>query len=298
MDKPGVQTFSHVGNKNGTGSINFENDKGCIIATIEMTRHQDGLWYTTNPVLMPPTNNTPTTLTSTATCLEHPTIMKTATTHQPILSPIDKTTALHDTAILMEGDPKSIDSAIPTVMVTKLIEQLKIWHQRMGHPAPCALYETQRVVEGIPLLPRDSPIYDKCPFCDMAKLQKANRNKESLREVFIPGTSLHMDLGFICGPSNLEEVVKNGATPTKTIVKSHDGYEAYLLIIHAATQYIWIFLLKGKHLPIATIAQFLQKHGTAQTGSVTTTRGGLLHKSRSFEQNNNQRRPQLPRIMT
>jgi hypothetical protein len=219
MDNSRVQTFNHVGNKNGTGSINFKNTEGRIIAAIEMARHQDGLWYTTNPVLMPPTEDTPTTPTTTAECLEYPTITKTATTHQPRLSPIDETMALHDNTISMDGEPKSIDSALPTVKVTKSIEQLEIWHQRMGHPAPRALYETQRVVEGIPLLPRDSPIF-KCPFCDMAKLRKANRHKESLREVFIPGTSFHMDLGFIRGPSNLEEVVKNGATPAKTIVKS------------------------------------------------------------------------------
>ena len=36
MDNPDVQTFSHVGHKNGTGSINFENDKGQTVAAIEM----------------------------------------------------------------------------------------------------------------------------------------------------------------------------------------------------------------------------------------------------------------------
>jgi hypothetical protein len=92
-----------------------------------------------------------------------------------------------------------------------------------------------------------------------------------------------MDLGFIRGPSNLEEVLKHGATPTKTIVKSRDGYEAYLLIFDAATRYIWVFLLKGKHPHIATVAQFLQKYGTAHKGTITTAPGGLLDKSRSFE---------------
>mgnify|MGYP000588780518 FL=1 len=98
----------------------------------------------------------------------------------------------------------------------------------------------------------------------MAKLRKTNRNKESTREVFLPGTSFHMDLGFIRGPSNLEEVVQKGATPGKTIIKSRDGYEAYLLIVDAATRFIWTFLLKGKHPPLATITSFLEKHGPAK----------------------------------
>jgi hypothetical protein len=36
MDNKEVQTFSHVGNKNGTGSINFNNENGHIIAAIKM----------------------------------------------------------------------------------------------------------------------------------------------------------------------------------------------------------------------------------------------------------------------
>jgi hypothetical protein len=47
-----------------------------------------------------------------------------------------------------------------------------------------------------------------------------------------------MDLGFIRRPPNLEDVVKNGATPNKTIITSRNSYEAYLIIIDAATQYI------------------------------------------------------------
>jgi hypothetical protein len=257
MDNPEIQIFNHVGNKNGTGSINFENANGRTIAAIDMSRHSDGLWYTTNPVLMPPINTQADTITSMP--LDRPSISK--------MRSIDETTTLEE--------PK------PTVKLTKSLEQLELWHQRMGHPAPRALQQTQQVVEGIPNLPNNNSIFS-CPFCDMAKLRKADRNKTSLREVFIPGTSFHMDLGFIRGPSNLEDVVKNGATPTKTIIKSRDGYEAYLLIVDAASRYIWVFLLKSKHPPIATIAQFLQKHGTATKGKITTTPGGLLDKSKSF----------------
>ncbi len=57
MDNKEVQTFNHIGNKNGTGSINFENTEGTTIAAIDMARHQDGLWYTTNPVLMLPNDD-------------------------------------------------------------------------------------------------------------------------------------------------------------------------------------------------------------------------------------------------
>jgi hypothetical protein len=57
MDNPTVQSFKHEGQKNGTGSINFTDRTGKIIAAIAMKRQHDGLWYTTNPVLIPPLAN-------------------------------------------------------------------------------------------------------------------------------------------------------------------------------------------------------------------------------------------------
>jgi hypothetical protein len=113
-------------------------------------------------------------------------------------------------------------------------------------------------------------------------MRKSHGGKRSTREAFIPGTSFHMDLGFIRGPKNLQEVLHNGATPKETIIKSHDGFSSYLLIDDAATRYIWTFLLKGKDPPIAIIEQFLNKHGTGLKGTITTTTGGLLHKSKTF----------------
>ena len=189
MDNPEVQTFSHVGNKNGTGSINFENNQGRILASIEMTRHQDGLWYTTNPVLMPPTTplERPTITKTVTTPLERPTIMKTATkrptttqtatAHQIQLETIDKTKTADTTKPINTIPPNIVDE--PTVKLTKSLEQLELWHQRMGHPSSRVLSQTQRVVEGIPPLPDNNPLF-KCPFCNMAKLRKANRHKESL----------------------------------------------------------------------------------------------------------------------
>jgi hypothetical protein len=113
VDNPGIQTFNHVGNKNGTGSINFENDQGHIIAPIDMTRHQDGLWYTTNPVLMPPIEDV--SRTSTTTCSKQPTITKTATTHQPHLAPIEETKAIND-----NNTPLTDNTIIPSTACNQM----------------------------------------------------------------------------------------------------------------------------------------------------------------------------------
>jgi hypothetical protein len=92
-----------------------------------------------------------------------------------------------------------------------------------------------------------------------------------------------MDLGFIWGPKILQAVLHDGKTPKETIIKSHDRFTSYLLVINAARWYIWVFLLKSKDPPIALIYQFLNKHGTATKGSITTAPGGLLHKSKTFQ---------------
>jgi hypothetical protein len=286
MDNPSVHAFQHEGHKNGTGSINFSDINGNTIAAIDMKRQHDGLWYTTNPVLIPPLDDAPILHPDKATAPIHSLVNKSVVAMPQRLDPPGATTThktIPEPKHLVPEPPgtKAFETRTWTANAVKAIEQLELWHQRLGHPSPRALYHTQRVVEGIPNLPHDCPIF-KCPFCDMAKLRKSNRNKESTREAFLPGTSFHMDLGFIRGPANLEDVVQNGATPGKTIIKSRDGYEAYLLIIDAATRFIWVFLLKGKHPPLATITQFLAKHGAAKKGLITTTPGGLLDKSRSF----------------
>jgi hypothetical protein len=114
-------------------------------------------------------------------------------------------------------------------------------------------------------------------------MRKSHGGPSSTRETFVHGTSFHMDLDFIRGPKNLQEVLHDGATPKETIIKSHGGFSSYLLIIDAATRYIWTFLLKSKDPPIALIDQFLNKHGTSTKGTITTTPGDLLHKSKTFQ---------------
>jgi hypothetical protein len=87
---------------------------------------------------------------------------------------------------------------------------------------------TQQAVDGILQLPDANPLFC-CPFCDKAKMRKSHGGKRSTRKVFVPGTAFYMDLGFIRGPKNLQEVPHNGATPKETIIKSHNGFSSYLL---------------------------------------------------------------------
>jgi hypothetical protein len=93
-----------------------------------------------------------------------------------------------------------------------------------------------------------------------------------------------MDVGFIRGPDNLTENIQgNNRKKTPTMQKSHDGYTAYLLIIDAATRYIFCFPLQSKTPPLKLIDAFLSKNGQAKKGVITTTPEGYLHKSTRFQ---------------
>jgi hypothetical protein len=92
----------------------------------------------------------------------------------------------------------------------------------------CSTADDETHPTSIPQLPDANPLFC-CPFCDKAKMRKSHGGKRSTRKAFVPGTSFHMDLGFIRGPKNLQEVLHNGATPKETIIKSHNGFSSYLL---------------------------------------------------------------------
>jgi hypothetical protein len=163
MDNPAVHTFKHQGNKNGTGSIDFTDQSGEIITAIAMKRQHYGLWYTTNPVLLPPLDQDIDLTTVETDDDQKPSIQKTAAAKAP-------------TTLEQPNELPRYETKTWTANAIKATKQLKLWHQRMCHPSPRALYHTQRVVEGIPALPHNCPIF-KCPFYDMAKLRKTNRNK-------------------------------------------------------------------------------------------------------------------------
>lgn len=82
---------------------------------------------------------------------------------------------------------------------------LKLWHQPLGPASPRLMNETRNYSEGIPDLPTHTP-FVQCLFCKKAKMIKNSGNKSKDEDVSIPGQAYHMDLAFVSGPSNLEDV--------------------------------------------------------------------------------------------
>ena len=69
----------------------------------------------------------------------------------------------------------------------------------MGHPGACTLWETQKVVDGMPTMPK-TPALFACALCYEAKTRKCHSGPADLEEQFSPKKAYHMDLGFFRGP--------------------------------------------------------------------------------------------------
>ena len=183
-----------------------------------------------------------------------------------------------DTPILLPG-PELVVNKI----AAKQSKQFEIWHQRMGHPSVETLRRTQKVVHGIPPIPSGIDQVFHCPSCAASKLTKAHHGPTATRQPFRQGTMFHMDLGYIRGPVNLNETVI-GEAPGEIQVQSVDGHVAYLLIIDAATRFVWTFLLVDEHPPLSLIDHFLCRFGNPERTVITTDPSNILAKSKSWHQ--------------
>ena len=111
------------------------------------------------------------------------------------------------------------------------LKNLEHWHQRYGHISPITLWKTQKVVEGRPPVPSTNPPFFKCSFCKKAKMTKYSGKKKAKKELFIPGQAYGMDLSFVSGPLNVQEVLLRKNEKAKiTLKKSRNEYIGFLTI--------------------------------------------------------------------
>jgi hypothetical protein len=144
------------------GSISFADADGRTVATVNTRSSRDGLWYVTDPVLIPPKNHTVNHLKLSTTRLQcHPTNQPTSSpppcihhhhllTHPAPCINYIKTPTSQNTqeSTISSSDftpPTSTNSRLPTRIVTwtsklsSALRQLELWHQRLGHPSPSTL---------------------------------------------------------------------------------------------------------------------------------------------------------------
>ena len=269
--------FQQEGQLDDMGAVKFMDLHNTVIESLQTVRTPNGEWYTPNKILL-----------HNGTENEH--IAKEVNNYRTQIHRVQCATI---NKLTQQSQPppqsKSWTSGLSTIInnggLTTKMKNLELWHQRYGHISPSTLNKTQKVVDGIPQLPSSAPFF-KCPFCEKSKMTKYHGCKRDPKEKFIAGQSFHMDLSFVSGPSNLQEVLHQNAKATTNLKKSRNGHIGFLTIIDAATRYLWTIPLKSKEPPIKIIDRFLTKHGIRNSDPakaiITTTNNGYLAHSRAF----------------
>jgi hypothetical protein len=113
---------------------------------------------------------------------------------------------------------KQINKIEPTNKIN-LLEQTKLWHQRMGHINPISLKKTLGLQSDIPL--------DECEICIESKLTN-QRNKE-----ITPKAKVHLEkvVTDLCGPISPQTI---------------NGERYIIFFLDSATRYLEFKLLKSK----------------------------------------------------
>ena len=267
---PKFNAFQHTGKLDNHGSISFLNKSNCVIESVSLRRTSNGEWYTTNKVLVKNTMEN-------EHLVKQVSMYKTREANHLTMGINEVTAETQDTPKV-----KSWTSGLSTAL-----KNLELWHQRYGHISPTTLSKTQKVVEGMPPIPSTNPPFFKCPFCEKAKMTKYSGKAKAKKELFIPGQAYHMDLSFVSGPSNLQDVLTKNEKAKATLKKSRNGYIGFLTIIDATTRALWTHPIKSKDPPIAFVDKFLKKHGIRATDPgkaiITTNKDGYLATSKAFE---------------
>ena len=91
------------------------------------------------------------------------------------------------------------------------------------------------------------------------------------------GQRFQMDFGLMKGKHD------NNNNNNNNNIRSHDGYNSYLLIVDYHMIYLWVFLTKNKAPPLKVVTQFLSTYGVKDgIRTVRTDQGGDLARTNAF----------------
>ena len=197
--------FQKKGNCNNNGSIKFTNTNDKVIESVGLKRNHNEQWLIkpTNQILLLSKKQKHIihkVQTRCATIRERPTIKVTITpTDESIEMTSKKTTTIlnnnNNNIDNNNDDNNNVDNNKNTCQPeTKPIQNLELWHQRMGNISPQTLQATQKCTSGIQPLPSASSKF-KCPFYEKEKMLKQSGKRKS-EYAFILGQVFHMDLSL------------------------------------------------------------------------------------------------------
>jgi len=88
-----------------------------------------------------------------------------------------------------------IHSNTPVLTIKAATERL-LWHQRLGHPSDCYLFNAHRHADGVPRFPHMDRVLDICPACIRSKQTKNAAGGNTTRTAEQPHQGLSIDFSF------------------------------------------------------------------------------------------------------
>ena len=271
-DDRSIVKFQQVGTVYGAGYMKFYDEKYQEINTVAM-EERNGIWYTSNPILMPLASAGPTKRNT-----EEPNyhrINKMVTNLNTTDIDARQFYAVNDPAPSEAPPVISIRTAGVFSNMSKALKQLELWHQGTGHLAPCIMRRTQKCVHGMPSL-----------VLRYGEAAQVGPRQPIFSENYKPGTAYHMDLGFIRGPENLPDMIANGAAKGKHATEGRRGETCCLSPHHRCCHSTTLDIpVENKSPPTSLIDSFLKKNGIGRKRfKITTSPEGMLTRSNRFQQ--------------
>jgi hypothetical protein len=153
----------------------------------------------------------------------------------------------------------------------------EVWSLHLGCPGEHHLDVLPGNVLGLPSVLEYHPFcfidfHAQARVCQQAAQRTAVHVNKRCKE-------FHIDFGVMRASAN---DYTQPSKITDRVVQSYDRYTSYLLIVDAATCFIWVFLTTPKEPPLDILNAFMQRFALRDGGFVHTDQGGELACSSSF----------------
>ena len=215
---PPFELFQQTVWLNNTGDIAFWDATNTVIQIFCLRRSPNGEWYTPNAVLV-------------KNPLKNKFIIAQVAKHSTACNEQQR----HYVHVVQQQSNDTAKSKTWSSNLSTALKNAELCHQQFGHASLSTLAETQQVVNSMPPLPTAAIPFFKCPFCEKAKMTKYHSKSKPKTKLYIPGQAYHMNLYFVSGPSNLQDVLHKQAKPKSNLKKSCGSYIGFLTIINVAS---------------------------------------------------------------
>ena len=151
--------------------------------------------------------------------------------------------------------------------------EYELWHQRLLHVGHGCMDALHKCIDGAPRLKRHE--LRSCNICNEMNVTKRNTSHSVDANINAFAQRFQIDFGFMRAQTDNKKIS----------VRSHDGYNSYLLLVDYYTRYTWVFLTKNKSPPINTVTKFLNTYGNKDgIRIIRTDQGGELARSSAFKE--------------